>query len=59
MEKILDELRESLRKEEIKSQNYIQGYSDAIGEANITLLHIKSRSGGGSDRAVSFIANNC
>lgn len=31
--KILDELRESLRKEEIKSQNYIQGYSDAIGEA--------------------------
>ena len=33
MEKILDELRESLKKEEIKSQNYIQGYSDAIGEA--------------------------
>ena len=31
--KILDELRESLRKEEIKTQNYIQGYSDAIGEA--------------------------
>lgn len=33
MEKILDELRESLRKEEAKSQSYIQGYSDAIGEA--------------------------
>ena len=31
--KILDELRESLRKEETKSQSYIQGYSDAIGEA--------------------------
>ncbi len=31
--KILDELRESLRKEEIKTQNYMQGYSDAIGEA--------------------------
>jgi hypothetical protein len=30
---IIDELRESLRKEELKSQNYIQGYSDAIGEA--------------------------
>lgn len=33
MEKILDELRESLRKEEAKSKTYIQGYSDAIGEA--------------------------
>ena len=31
--KILDELRERLRQEEIKTQNYIQGYSDAIGEA--------------------------
>ena len=30
---ILDALRESLRKEELKTQNYIQGYSDAIGEA--------------------------
>lgn len=31
--KILDELRERLRQEEIKAQNYIQGFSDAIGEA--------------------------
>lgn len=30
---IIDALRESLRKEELKTQNYIQGYSDAIGEA--------------------------
>jgi hypothetical protein len=30
---IIDELRERLRQEEIKTQNYIQGYSDAIGEA--------------------------
>ena len=30
---ILDDLRESLRKEELKTQNYIQGFSDAIGEA--------------------------
>lgn len=31
--KILSELRESLRKEEIKTKNYIQGYSDGIAEA--------------------------
>lgn len=30
---IIDELRERLRQEEIKTQNYIQGFSDAIGEA--------------------------
>ena len=30
---IIDELKESLRKEEIRSKNYLQGYADAIGEA--------------------------
>ncbi len=41
--KILDDLRESLRKEELKTQNYIQGYSDAIGEAMYLIeKHIKT-----------------
>lgn len=40
---IIDALRESLRKEELKTQNYIQGYSDAIGEAMYLIeKHIKT-----------------
>lgn len=30
---VLDELKDSLKREEIRTKNYIQGYSDAIGEA--------------------------
>lgn len=30
---VIDELRDNLKREELKTQNYIQGYSDAIGEA--------------------------
>ena len=40
---IIDELRERLRQEELKTQNYIQGYSDAIGEAMYLIeKHIKT-----------------
>ena len=31
--RILEELRDSLNREEIRTKNYIQGFSDAIGEA--------------------------
>lgn len=30
---VIDELKDSLKREEIRTKNYIQGYSDAIGEA--------------------------
>lgn len=33
LKRILEELRDSLNREEIRTKNYIQGYSDAIGEA--------------------------
>lgn len=52
--KILDELRESLRKEEIKTQNYIQGYSDAIGEAMYLIeKHIKANKNADTSQQLS------
>ncbi len=33
LKQIGQELRSNLKREEIRTQNYIQGYADAVGEA--------------------------